>query len=221
MKKDLGRVRRNESEEIRISLHEVDGEPHVELRVYCRSPHHGGALLPEPEAIVVPVHAYPDLCQVLEQIQDRLLKEGLVHAPPLAGMINIDASHPTPFELNDTPSPPPNAHHPHVVPVQLPFECYVLGAPDAGPSGPGAERVSGHARILSGDGAMVWLPEPFPVGSRLAVFIRMDEMIFRGQATVAEVADRPKDGNYRHGIEWLSLNPQADAALSKIMEAAR
>lgn len=77
MQKDLGRVSRNDSEEIRLTLREIRGELCLELRVYTRSARHGGTAVPDPEAIVVPVRVLPELSRVLEQSLDRLVKEGL------------------------------------------------------------------------------------------------------------------------------------------------
>ncbi len=68
--------------------------------------------------------------------------------------------------------------------------------------------------------AHVWLPEQFPVCSHLAVFMRIGELNFRGQAEVVEAASHPKGGNYRHSLRWISLSPQAKAALSKVIDAA-
>ncbi|MBW8058531.1 MAG: hypothetical protein FVQ86_11045 [candidate division NC10 bacterium] len=68
--------------------------------------------------------------------------------------------------------------------------------------------------------APVWLPEQFPVCSHLAVFMRIGELIFRGQAEVVEAASHPKGGNYRHSLRWISLSPLAKAALSKVIDAA-
>ena len=219
--KDIGRVRRSESEEVRVSFQEMDGAPAVELRVYSRSPDHGGAYLPEPGAICVPADALSDLCQLLERAHDHLLKQGLVAIPRLGSLFTAESGEPAAFQPAEAPSPAPEPARTRTVPVKLPFECLVLSSPDSSSGGTGTERVAGEIRILGRDGAHVWLPEQLPVRSRLAVFLRIGEMTFRAQAEVAEVAPHPKDGHFRHALDWLSLAPQAQAALAEIMRAAK
>lgn len=221
MKKNLGRVKRNESEEIRVSLKDLNGELHVELRVYGRSKGQGGMYLPEPETMAVPVRALLDLCHVLEQTHDTLLKEGLLQLPSLTNIIDLGAGDPVTLQLLQQPNPPPDVRQPRRVAVKLPFECYLLGAPETWPSKPLPERVTGEIRVLSDRGAHVWLPEQFPACSHLAIFIKIEEPIFRAQAEVVEVASHPKEGHYRHSLEWRSLNPQAQAALSRIIDTAK
>src|SRR3970282_2902974 len=97
MNRDLGRVSRNDSEEIRLSLREVRGELCLELRVYTRSAHHGGMPVPDPEAIVVPIRVLSDLCRVLQQSHDRLVKEGLEAHPSRPTVVTMaTTSPPTP-----------------------------------------------------------------------------------------------------------------------------
>ncbi len=82
MNKNVGRVRRNEGEEIRLSLQEADGELHVELRVYSRSRGQGAAQLPEPEAIVIPARVLSELSRALEAAHNSLHNEGVVERRP-------------------------------------------------------------------------------------------------------------------------------------------
>lgn len=213
MNKKVGTVRRNETEEIHVSLKALNRELHVEMRVYSRSTRDGGTYRPEPESIVVPVHALLDLCQVLEQTHDRLLKAGLVKLPSLMNMVSLGAGDP----LTLQPVPQPDAACDPRVAVNLPFECVLMSTPDVWPSAPLPERVTGQIRILSARGAQVWLPAQFPASCHLAIFVKVGKIIFRGQAEVVEVAPHSKDGNYRHRLEWRSLSPHAQAALSRII----
>lgn len=217
MKKSFGRVSRNASEEIRVSLQEdKEGELQVELRVYNRAAQGGGVSLPEPEGIIVPIHVLSELCQVLEQARDHLLQEGLVEVPTMRNLVTVD----DPIKLHlivDPPATHPETHHEPPVSVKLPVECYPLGAPDTWPS----ERVAGEIRDLSTEDALVWLPREFATGSRLAVLIATGELNFRGHAEVAKTAPSPQDGSYPHSLRWVSLSPQAKAALSKIIDTAR
>lgn len=217
MTKKVGRVRRNETEEIHVSLKELDRELHVEMRVYSRSARDGGAYLPEPEAIFVPVHALLDLCHVLEQTHNSLLKAGLVKLPSLMNMISIGTGDPLTLQPAPQPDAPPDAPSGTRVAVNLPFECVLMGTPDIWPSPSLPERVTGQIRILSARGALVWLPAQFPAGCHLAILVKVGKITFRGQAEVTEVAPHSKDGNYQHRLEWRSLTPHAQAALSKII----
>ena len=226
MKKNLGRVRRNESEEIRLSLEEADGELHVELRVYSRSKGQGGAYLPEPEAIVIPARVLSDLSRALEAAHDSLHNKEVVESPSMSNLITIDGGSAS-VDLAetfhapvDTFDPVPETQSEHRVAVKFPLECYLLRAPENSFSEKLPGRVAGHMRIVSDRGALVWLPERFPPGSHLAVLIRDGELNFRGQAEVVEVGSQPKDRQYWHRLEWMSLTEQANASLSKIIEAA-
>ena len=221
VKKDVGRVRRSESEEIRVSFQQEDGAPTVELRVFSRSPHHGGAYLPEPEAISVPADALSDLCRLLERAHDQLMKEGLKAVPRLGSVIPMEPGQPAGFQVAGPSSIAPEAPRRSTVPVKLPFDCYILGGTEIGTGDQGTGRVTGEIRVLSANGAHVWLPDQLPLRSRLAVFLRIGEMTFRAQAEVADVASHPKDGHYRHALEWLSLSSQARAALDEIMKSAK
>jgi hypothetical protein len=96
-------------------------------------------------------------------------------------------------------------------------ECYLLKtSPDTLSSKPLPERVAGEIRDVSGGRAGVWLPEQFPISSRLAILMRIGETSLRAQAEVVGAAPHPEDGYYRHSLQWLSLSPQAEAALSKL-----
>lgn len=227
MKKHIGRVRRNESEEIRISLQEVHGELHVELRIYGRSARQGEGYLPEPESIIVPVRVLADVCRVLEQTHDRLLKEGLVTISSLTDVINPEAGDPVTLQLvdpvtreavapaaaqSDTRSEPRG-------PARIPVECHLLAAPDTWPSKPLPKQLTGEIRNMSSGGAEVLLPEEFPVSTHLAVFMKIGELDFRGKAEVVAAASQPMGGSYEHTVKWLSLSPQAKTALSKLTNA--
>jgi hypothetical protein len=218
MNKDLGRVSRNDSEEIRLTLREVRGELCLELRVYTRSAHHGGMLVPDPEAIVVPLRVLPDLCRVLEQSHGRLVKEGLAASPSRPTIVTVQPTESPTLCLGDLQAAMPNARSEPGTSVTLPVECYLLKtSPDTWPSKPLPGRVAGEIRDVSSGGAEVWLPEQFPISSHLAVLMRIGEMTFRAQTEVVGTAPHPMDGYYRHSLRWLSLSPQAEAALSKLV----
>jgi hypothetical protein len=218
MKKDLGRVSRNDSEEIRLSLREVRGELCLELRIYTRSAHHGGMPVPDPEAIMVPVRVLPDLCRLLEQSTRRLVQERLAAPPSRPQILTMEPAEPPTLCLGDLQAATPNTAPELGTSVTLPVECYLLKTSlDTWPSAPLVGHVAGEIRNVTSGGAEVWLPEQFPISSHLAVFMRIGEMSFRAQATVVGTAPHPNDGYYRHSLKWLSLSPQAEAALSKLV----
>ncbi len=76
--KKLDQIRRSDSEDICVLLRDVQGTPHLELRVY-RRPEGSEEARPGPEAISVPVNALQDLLRMLAQAQERLAQDGLVH----------------------------------------------------------------------------------------------------------------------------------------------
>ncbi len=75
--KKLDQIRRSDSEDICVLLRDVQGAPHLELRVY-RRPEGSEEARPGPEAISVPVNALQDLLRMLAQAQERLAQDGLV-----------------------------------------------------------------------------------------------------------------------------------------------
>jgi hypothetical protein len=221
VEENLGRISRNESEEIRVSLQEIQGDLYVELRVSARPARQGRASLPQQQAIVVPLDALPDLCRVLVQAQDHVLRDGLMQAPSRAQKTITEAGEAVALPGTDPRAPRRYHRREPRIPVRLPVECYFLSTQDSSPSEPMEERVTGEMKDVSGGGAQVWLSEHFPPPSHVAVFMRIGKLTFRGQAEVVESASQPKDGKYRHNLRWLSLNDQAKAALTKLIGTPR
>ncbi len=225
VKKKFGRFSRNDSGEIQVSLEEVQGELHLDLRIYSRPARDGDGPRSEPESIAVPVRMVRDLCEILEQTQEDLAKEGLVDVPTPDTVITTEAPKPV-FVLPgeqpkaEQPGSQPDRNPESLVHVSLPVECRLLSAPKSWPSKLVTEPVTGETRDLSPGGAQVWLPQQFPIGTHLAVFIKTGELTFRAQAEVKGVASDPEHGNFRHNLKWMLLDPQARTALLQIMEAA-
>ncbi len=226
MIKNLGRISRNESEEIRVSLHEVEGELCVKVQVTCRPGRQGGAVLPEHQSIIVPLEALASLCRVLVKSQDRVLRDGLMQPPSPAASTSGETGAPVAIRESSKPAHRRyNLTEPRV-PVRLAVECYFLSAPDteaeelSSPDSwtpdPATEQVTGEIRDVSSRGAQIWLAEFFPPLSHLAVFMRIGKQVFRGRAEVVGAASQPLEGQYRHNVRWLSLSDQASAALSKL-----
>jgi hypothetical protein len=203
VKKNFGRFIRNESGEIQVSLVEVRGEACLDLRIINRAAGHDESPPPKPQAISVPVRMLGDLYEILKQTREDLAKEELVERNPVMVLRGEQ----------------PGNHPDRPVPVRLPVECRLLSAPKSSPTKPTTEQVTGQTRDLSRGGAQVWLPEQFPVGCHLAVFMRTGELTFRAQAEVRGVASDPEHGHYRHNLKWMVLDSHARTALIQMMES--
>jgi hypothetical protein len=217
MPKPLSRVRRTESEEIRISLQEVHGEPHLELRVYRRAPDGDATPLPEPEAILIPLRVLPEFCRTLVTIEARLLKERQAPVHATARATTMEDGEPVTLCLGDPNAAPLDARSEPRVRVRMAVECHLLKVPDIWPRKPLPDHVAGEIRDVSKGGAQAWLPESFPIATHFAVFMRIGEMTFRGQAEVVGAAPEPTDGLWRHNLQWNALSEQASAALAQLI----
>lgn len=197
-------IHRSEFEDIWVSLLQVRGAPHVQLRVYHRSARLGGDSLPGSEGITMPVAVLPDLIRVLEETQERLAQEGPPHAP-----LPTEATTSGPDEPVTPPRRLRGDRRGHRIPVKVPVECRHVGAVEA-------RGVTGETRDVSAGGAQIWLRERFPLLSRVEVFMHIGTLKFQGRAEVVGVGLRPKHGRCRHSIRWLDLNAHAKAILSKL-----
>jgi hypothetical protein len=221
VKTNLARVSRNDSEEIHVSLREINGRPYVELRVCNRADGHGPISLPAEEAITIPVNMLSDLCRLLAQTQYRLALE------EQGQVLSFPSGTPKGAGTPANSSPAGQRDHRHSrrreprVPIRLPAKCYLLGAPHSAPSRPKTAQVAGQIWDVSSGGAQVWLPERFPVMSRLAIVMPIGEPMFRGHGEVLAATLQARGGRYRHNIRWLPLNTQAKVALSKLIGPRR
>lgn len=219
MKTNLARVSRNASEEIHISLREINGRPHVELRICNRPDGHGPISLPAEEAITVPVDMLSDLCRLLAQIQYRFALEEqgqvLPRGMPKGAGTRTNSSPAGQRDQRHSRRREPRVH------IRLPAKFYLLGAPHSAPSRPKTGQVVGQIWDVSSGGAQVWLPERFPVMSRLAIVMPIGEPMFRGHGEVLAATLQQRGGKYRHNIRWLPLNTEAKVALSKLIGPRR
>lgn len=214
MRKKFGRFIRHESGEVQVSLEEIEGQMYLDLRIYSPPAHNGEDS--RLERIAVPLHMLGDLCEILQQIQGDLAKETLIEAPSLDEGRATEARQPVfvleaeqPCGQPEMPSSP-----------TLPVDCRLLSAPKSSPTKPTTEQVTGHTSDLSPGGGQIWLPEQFPIGCHLAVFMRTEELTFRAQAEVNGVASNPEYGYYRHSLKWMVLDPQARTALAQMIDIA-
>jgi hypothetical protein len=209
-KKKLGQVSRSQCEEICAILREVNGTPHVELRVYRRSHRPGEESLPGTEAIALPVEMLPDFLRMLEQAQDQLARQAVEHLPSFAEATAMEAGEAVTLDAFCPPSRRGDARRQCRVPLVVPVGCRLLDGEDP------SKAVTGETEDVSTGGAQVWIPERFSLYSRVEVFMRIAGMNFQGRAQVVGAEVHPKGGRYRHSIKWVGLNAEATAALSKL-----
>lgn len=211
-KKKLGQVSRSQCEEICATLQEGHGAPHVELRVYRRSPRSGEQSLPGGEWIAVPVDLFPDLLRMLEQTQAQLARQGLLHPPSNdqgTVMQNGDA---VTLEAFAPRSHKTCSRREQRVPVVVPVGCRLLGNEGSVSS----KAVTGETEDVSTGGTQIWISERFSLFSRIEVFMRIEGVNFQGRAQVVAAEVHPKKGRFRHSLKWVGLNAEATAALSKL-----
>ncbi|MFQ5802731.1 MAG: PilZ domain-containing protein [Candidatus Methylomirabilales bacterium] len=200
--KKLDQVRRSQSEDICVLLRDVQGAPHVELRVYRRPEGPGGDPLPGTEAIAVPVNVLQDLLRMLAQAQKRLAQDGLVQTksgdPDL-----LPSAAPRGFRSDARREPR--------VPVKLSVGCRLMnaGVPHSGTA------VFGEVKDLSIGGAQIWLPERFSLFSKMEVLMRIGGLDFQGRADVVGAEVHPTREGYRHSMRWQGLSNHAKATLSQ------
>ena len=97
MNEKLGRLKRSKLEDICALLRDVHGAPHVELRVYRRSPHSGQEPLPGKEGISVPLDLLPDLLSMLERTKEQLIQRGLLYLRTHAHATTMEAGEAIPL----------------------------------------------------------------------------------------------------------------------------
>ncbi len=214
MVEKLGQISRNQLEDIRLSLTEIRGEPHLELRVYVRSAPGDDKPMLGREGIVFPVRFLPDVQRMLTQAQELLLKRGLIYVP--APTVVQERGVPTIVRSATAPRPQASRRSTRV-PVKFPVQCRPV---HRGASQPG-KPVSGEMRDVSIEGAGVWLAERLPRFEQVEVSAVIEGTAFRAIAEVVtldlEAKKEPKTGYHRHGLKWAVLDPAAKAVLSKVV----
>jgi c-di-GMP-binding flagellar brake protein YcgR len=198
-------VRRNELEGICVSLRELDGQLHVEQRVY----HSRGDSLGH-ERIAVPINVLPDLIGVLKQMLECLVQDGLLDVTSAFEAITGEAAEP--FDLQGIDPRRRDSRRERRVPLTVGVVCRLWD-----PKNPSSSKVvTGETKDVSKGGLQVWFPERFSLFSRVEVLMWIAELNFQARAEVVGAEVHPMDGKYRHSLRWLDLNPEAKAALTKI-----
>lgn len=208
--KKMGRVSRNQSEDICALLRELNGVPHVELRVYRRSHRSGEESLPGTEAITVPVEMLPDLIRMLEHTQEQLVQGRGAYQPSGPEAITIHADDAATLHTFQPSGGRRDSRQQCRVPVVVPIGCRPLDGEESG------KAVTGETENVSTGGAQIWVSERFSLFSRVEVFMRIAGENFQGRAQVVGAEAHPEGGRYRHSLKWVGLNAEATAALSKL-----
>jgi hypothetical protein len=217
MAEQLKRVIRSSTEEIRISLHDPDGDPHLELRVYARS---GPAREPTatPEGLMIPLSLLPVLVRDLSHTQDALVQRGLIYVPPEKEATHMAAGETAHLSLTGRYVTQAARRHPRVA-LRVPIECRVFDDKNFWPTKP----VTGELRDLSEGGAQVSLVKRIPRFSQVEIFLVADKLVFRGRAEVVaadvETQTATGGGHFRHSLRWIALEGHARDVLRKIVTA--
>ncbi|MFQ5988677.1 MAG: PilZ domain-containing protein [Candidatus Methylomirabilales bacterium] len=207
MKKKLGQVSRTKLEDIYVSLRELQGAPHVDLRVY-RRPVRGGDAVAGMEGLAVPLDLFTDLLRVLEESRERLAEEGLLH---------VSSPDETPVEdetVNlhvEASGDLPSDRRGRRVPLRVPVACSPWPVGESG-------ALAGVTGDVSVGGAQLWLPECLALLTRIEVLMQIKGLDFKELAEVVGVGVRQTHGKYRHSVRWLELSVASKDALSKVIK---
>ncbi len=217
MEEKLGHVLRNPLEEVRLSLLEIRGEPHVELRVYRRAAPTEASALPSTEGVAIPVNVLPDLVRVLTQARDSLTKQGRIFVPAPTEARVMERGELITEHLGDRHAGQAGRQYPRVA-MNVPVECRLL---DPGSIWAG-KPVTGEVKDISLGGAQVWLPKCFPRFRQIEVVMMIEGAPFRARAEIVGTdLMKTKKGqeSCRHNLRWVVMDASAKAALSKVISA--
>ena len=218
MMEKLGQLVCNQFGEIRISLREIRGEPHVELQVFPRPTPGNGNGLPGGQAIALPAALLPAFLRVMGQAQDLLLKRGTIYVPSLADITTMERGEAIAVGQGPLSHQPSSRRHPRL-PLDLAVECRVIDAASFWPGKP----VTGKINDLSMGGAQVCLPKRLPRFQEVEVLMMSEGRLLRARAEVvgADLEREGRDsGPYRHHLRWVAMEADAKAVLSKVVGEA-
>jgi hypothetical protein len=212
----LGSLVCNSLEEIRVSLRDIRGKPHVEFRVYARPRSGESGALPGREAIALPASLLPVFLRVLTQAQEILIKRGLIYIPTPAEATVLEHGEPVTIRLAVPPGHRDARKYPRV-PLSVAVECRLVDPESFWRAKP----VNGEAKDVSIGGAQVWLAKRLPRFKQADVFMVIEGMIFQARAEIVgaelETKKDVKTGNYRHSLQWITMEGHSKEALSKVL----
>ncbi len=207
----LGKVVGSSLEEVWVSLQEVKGRPHLELRVYKTPPNGEAAPQTGREPLLLPVEQLPHLLRVLTQAKELCVNRGMLYDPRPATAVIMDGGNAItiPLAIRST-----EARHEPRVRLHLPAECRLVNPDRVWPTKP----LSGEIRDISKGGAQVWLPQRLPRFKQVDVALAIDGRGFQGRAEIVSVEMEtkrdPQTGCHRHGLRWIAVEPKAMEILS-------
>jgi hypothetical protein len=213
MSERLGQVVVNQDEELCVSLREIRGEPHVELRVMARATPAESSRPAGLQSVHLPVGLLPELLRAMTEARQLLTKRGLI---PSTEVTVMEQGEPVTVRLAPQKGRVDCRRHPRVH-LSLPLECRLV---DPAKFWPG-KWITGEVKDVSIGGAQVWLPERLPLFKQLEVSIVIEGSIIRARADIVGVelkvmCAHDKRG-YRHSLQWVEMEPQGRAALSKMV----
>lgn len=217
MEEELGQVFCSPLEEVRLSLREIRGEPHVELRVYRRAAPTDASALPSTEGVAIPVNVLPDLVRVLTQARDLLIKQGRIFIPPSTEAKVTELGELITERLDDRPVGQRGRQYSRVA-LNVSVECRLLDPASVW----AGKSVTGEVKDVSLGGAQVLLPKCFPRFRQLEVFMMIEGTPFRARAEIVGTdLMKMKKGqeSCRHNLRWVVMDAPAKAALSKVVPA--
>ena len=217
MTEQLKRVIRSQTEDIWISLHDPDGDPQLELRVYARTGKASEAAA-TPEGLTIPLSLLPVLVRDLSQVQESLMRRGLIYVPPEKDATHMTAGESSHLSLTGRYVTQSARRYPRVA-LNVPVECRALDDKSFWPTKP----VGGELRDLSEGGAQVSLTKRIPRFSQVEVFLVVEKLVFRGRAEVVaadvDTQGESKGGHFRHSLRWIALESHARDVLRKVVAA--
>lgn len=201
----LGKVPCNPLEELWISLREVQGKAHLELRIRTISASGKTPPLLEREPILLPISQLQSLLQLLTQAREFCVSRGILYEAGPATLVTMEHGESIAVSLEKRGI---SVRRDPRIPVRLSVECRLVESEGTRPAKP----VSGEIRDISIRGAQVWLPQRLPRFKHVDVSGLLDGKGFQARAQIANVgleANRdPTTGFHRHGLQWVAMEPK-------------
>ncbi|HSB69129.1 MAG TPA: PilZ domain-containing protein [Candidatus Methylomirabilis sp.] len=210
----FGKIACSKLAEVWVSLQEVQGKPHLVLRIYDTPPPGAPSPIPRREAIALPIDQLPILLRVLTHAQEICMSRGLLYAPATTSVVVMQDGVAVSLPLQERTT---KARQHTRVPVQVPVECRLVEPDKFWPD----KSVSGEIRDLSLGGAQVWLRKRFPRFKEVSVACIIDGKGFQARAQVVSVEleshKDPETGLHRHGLRWVAMEPKAREVLTEVI----
>jgi hypothetical protein len=219
MSEQVGQVVLSSLERLQITLREIQGKPHVELRVVSHDAPATVEYLGDRNVVRLPTDALPMLLGMLSHTQDRLIKRGTLYIPPPPEAAVMENGLPVKLRLDNGPGRRDSRKHPRVA-VDLNIECRILDAKSFWPSRP----LAGAVKNLSLGGAEIWLPRRVSLGTQVEITMALGGGLFRGRAEVVGIdlppTRRPPTDQYRHSLRWIAVDGPAQTVLTQLVASA-